>query len=161
MELQSLFPAFYVAYLFVIYRLASTEVSSDLYERGASRNPYPWKEGEQIVWPANPKFAYVTYVKAPYKNVLILHKAKLLVDKKYPLRPAPQGGTFISVRRREYYLNQFLWFYENNGRFPDGEILEDKAPFNGFSWAGSPRGYEPRQWIPPLIELGKENSHAN
>jgi len=158
MELQSLFPAFYVAYLFVLYRLAYTRVSSDLYESGASKNPCPWKEGEKIIYPANPKFTYVTYLKAPYKNALILHKAKLLVDKKYPLRPSPQGGTFISVRHREYYLNQYLWFYENNGRFPIREILKDKAPFNGFAWAGSHYGYEANQWIlPPSCDIKVAN----
>ena len=149
MELQSLIPALYVAFLFAIYRLSSEESSLQTSDNEVPKNLRPWQKGDEIIYPANPKFTYVTYLKAPYKNALILHKAKLLVDKKYPLRPAPQGGTFISVRRREYYLNQYLWFYENNGRFPDEEILKDKAPFNGFSWAGSPDGYEPHQWILP------------
>lgn len=148
MELQSLIPALYVV-LFFIHQLSSEKSSLDTFSNEVPNNPRPWQKGDEIIYPSNPKFPYITYVKAPYKNALILQKAKLLVDKAHPLRCGPNGLSFISVRYREYYLNQCLWFYEENGRFPDGEILKGKAPFKGFAWDGSPDGYEPHQWILP------------
>ena len=104
----------------------------------------PWTLGEKVEWGAQ-----FVYLKAPYENAKILNQAKLLVDKVHPLRFGPHGLGFISLRHREYYLNQYLWFYEENGRFPRREILKDKVPFKGFGWVGSPNGYEPHQWVLP------------
>ena len=103
----------------------------------------PWALGEKVEWGAQ-----FVYLKAPYSNVKILNQAKLLVDKVHPLRFGPHGLGFISLRHREYYLNQYLWFYEKNGRFPTrGDVLNGKAPFNGFSWVGSPDGYKEDPWL--------------
>ena len=109
----------------------------------------PWALGEKVEWGAQ-----FVYLKAPYGNDKILNQAKNLIDKAYPFRPGPHGGSFFSQRHREYYLNQYLWFYEKNGRLPDREILKGKAPFHGLAWVGSPDGYEPHLWIlPPSCEL--------
>ena len=110
----------------------------------------PWALGEKVEWGAQ-----FVYLKAPYENAKILNQAKLLIDKVHPQRFGPHGLGFICLRRREYYLNQYLWFYEKNGRFPTRrDALNGRAPFNGFSWVGSPDGYEPHQWVlPPSCEL--------
>ena len=109
----------------------------------------PWALGEKVEWGAQ-----FVHLKAPYENAEILNEAKLLIDKVHPQRFGPHGLGFISLRYREYYLNQYLWFYEENGRFPDREILRAKVPFKGFGWAGSPNGYVPHKWIlPPSCKL--------
>ena len=104
----------------------------------------PWALGEKVEWGTQ-----FVYLKAPYENAKILNQAKLHVDKVHPQRFGPHGLGSISLRYREYYLNQYLWFYEKNRRFPDEEILKEKTPFKGFGWDGSPDGYEPHQWILP------------
>ena len=112
----------------------------------------PWALGEKVEWGTQ-----FVHLKAPYGNVTILNQAKLHVDKVHPQRFGPHGLGSISLRYREYYLNQYLWFYEKNGRFPTRrDALNGKAPFKGFSWVGSPDGYEPHPWITVPDSLNNE-----
>jgi hypothetical protein len=70
---------------------------------------------------------YTARIFADYPNKTILDKAKQLVDKNYPFHGAPHGGTYYVAKKREFYLNQYLWFYEKYKRLPyDQEsIVED------------------------------------
>lgn len=114
----------------------------------APTNPGAWKTGIKINWPESKKNpALVAYVCAPTPSKAILNEAKWYVDVACPFRGGPNGGTFYNLRKREYLLNQYLWFYDKHGYLPTTEIITDPYPWRGLTWNGSVIGYEPHNWI--------------
>ena len=65
---------------------------------------------------------------APCTSDEILNQAKQLVERIRPFEHRPQGGTFLVILQREFYLNKYLWFFETHKRFPTVEKLVDKPP---------------------------------
>ncbi len=119
----------------------------DSYQPPPSNNSTPWKRGVKINWPEMGNDSFVAYVCAPVPSKEVLERAKDWIDIAYPFRPAPYGGTFCILRRREYYLNQYLWFYGRHGYLPTTEVITDPYPWRGFTWDGPTSGYEPHKWI--------------
>lgn len=80
---------------------------------------------ETIKFPENT--IYKARIFASYPSKEVLKKAKFLVDKNFPFHGAPHGGTYYIAKRREYYLNQYLWFYEKYKRLPkNNELVIEK-----------------------------------
>lgn len=82
---------------------------------------------KEIVWPDKPgfiNFKTKLFVTDIQENILIA--AQALIDQKYPFRAGPWGTHIYSIKKREFYLNQYLWFYQEYSRFPVKErLLED------------------------------------
>ena len=76
---------------------------------------------------------YKARIFARYSNKAVFEEAKLLVDQNYPFHCAPHGGTYYIARKREYYLNQYLWFYEQYKRFPYSNELITQDYFYSLS----------------------------
>lgn len=107
-----------------------------------------WRAGNEIDWVYSDKITHKVYLNAPYSDDATLEVAKYLVGKIYPIEYVKYYSSFFSQRKREYYLNQYLWFYEKYGRFPNPrkEKIVDLYPWKGATWCGSDEGYVPHAW---------------
>ena len=107
-----------------------------------------WRAGKEMDWVYSDKITHKFYLNAPYPDDATLEVAKYLVGRKYPIEYVKYYSSFFSQRKREYYLNQYLWFYEKYGRFPNPrkEVIVDSYPWKGGAWSGTKEGYLPHTW---------------
>lgn len=105
---------------------------------------------KQIVWPDKPGFKnFKTKLFVTDIQEMILKEAQSLIDLKYPFKAGPWGTDTYSIKKREFYLNQYLWFYKEHSRFPLEERLLEDFP-NSMSFPIKEYVLTPMPWSRPM-----------
>lgn len=115
--------------VFKVYLLVVSVISIVGLLFGLTSNNYSLEKEDEsnvIIW--SDSHPHKVRVYAPYPNTKVLDKAKQIVDRICPYVFRPYGGTFMIILQREFYLNQYLFFYNSHKRFPNLERLTDKPP---------------------------------